>query len=146
VVMAKWEKQTLEDLRRHEGCRLSSYQDTVGVWTIGYGHTGPEVKKGLTITQAEAEELLADDFDEAVVDARRVVASFDALDWVRKTVVVNMAFNMGAKTLSTFHNTIALIDHGMYREAALHMLQSKWAWQVGQRARELAKRMSTGEI
>lgn len=37
-----------------EGVRLHSYKDVVGVWTIGYGHTGPEVAEGQTITQDEA--------------------------------------------------------------------------------------------
>ena len=34
-----------------EACRLTAYQDQVGVWTIGYGHTGPDVTPKLTITQ-----------------------------------------------------------------------------------------------
>ena len=38
-----------------EGCRLTAYQDQVGVWTIGYGHTGTDVTPGLTITQQQAE-------------------------------------------------------------------------------------------
>ena len=44
-----------------EGCSLAAYQDQVGVWTIGYGHTGPDVKPGLTITGAQAQDLLAQD-------------------------------------------------------------------------------------
>ena len=50
----------LEQLKIDEGCRLTAYQDTVGVWTIGYGHTGG-VKKGDKITQKEAEEFLLED-------------------------------------------------------------------------------------
>lgn len=37
-----------------EGVRLHSYQDSVGIWTIGYGHTGPEVGPNQTITFTEA--------------------------------------------------------------------------------------------
>jgi len=37
-----------------EGCRLTAYQDVAGVWTIGYGTTGPDVVEGLVITQDEA--------------------------------------------------------------------------------------------
>ena len=47
--------------RKFEGLRLTAYQDMVGVWTIGYGHTGPDVKAGLTITQQQAEQLLIND-------------------------------------------------------------------------------------
>jgi lysozyme len=44
-----------------EGCRLEAYQDSGGVWTIGYGHTGPEVVEGLTWTQAQADaQMVAD--------------------------------------------------------------------------------------
>ena len=42
-------------LKYFEGCRLTAYQDSVGVWTIGYGHT-KGVHNGMQITQAEAEQ------------------------------------------------------------------------------------------
>lgn len=41
-----------------EGLRLTAYQDITGVWTVGYGHTGPDVKPGTTITVDRAYELL----------------------------------------------------------------------------------------
>ena len=41
-----------------EGVRLTAYQDTGGVWTIGVGETGPEVKQGLTITYEQAMGML----------------------------------------------------------------------------------------
>jgi len=41
-----------------EGLRLTAYQDQVGVWTIGYGHTGPDVYQGLTITQNDATSFM----------------------------------------------------------------------------------------
>ena len=44
-------------LKYFEGCRLTAYQDSVGVWTIGYGHT-KGVYDGMTITQEEAEQML----------------------------------------------------------------------------------------
>lgn len=45
----------------YEGCVLTSYRDSVGILTIGYGHTGPDVYEGLSITQSYAETLLAND-------------------------------------------------------------------------------------
>lgn len=47
-------------IKKFEGCRLTAYQDVVGVWTIGYGHTG-DVWYGQKITQQEADQLLAYD-------------------------------------------------------------------------------------
>ena len=142
-------EEGLDLIREYEGLRLEAYPDpgTGGEpWTIGYGHTGPEVKEGLEISQEQADDWLAEDVEEAIRDAKAVVASFDALDFARKTVMVNMAFNLGRKKLSTFHATLAAVNAGDYQSAALHMLASRWATQVKGRARELAKRMSTGEI
>jgi lysozyme len=84
---------------REEGCLLTAYRDVAGIWTVGYGHTGPEVKAGLTITQDQAETLLRLDlarFERAVTAALPGVQlaqhEFDAL--------VSLAFNIGAKAFS----------------------------------------------
>lgn len=50
-------------LRTAEGCELQAYQDSAGVWTIGWGHTGPEVVPGLAWTQIQADSALAVDLD-----------------------------------------------------------------------------------
>ena len=53
--------QTLIDhIKKAEACSLTAYQDTAGVWTIGYGHTA-HVKKGDKITQYQAEQFLRED-------------------------------------------------------------------------------------
>ncbi|MGA8673495.1 MAG: lysozyme [Terracidiphilus sp.] len=76
-----------------EGFRLTAYQDQVGVWTIGYGHTGPDVTPGKTITMAEAQALLTQDVSSAAGCVNTVVAvkltqqEFDAL--------VDFVFNLG---------------------------------------------------
>jgi len=50
----------LELIREHEGCRLESYQDSVGIWTLGFGHT-KGVKRGDICTAEQAEAWLAED-------------------------------------------------------------------------------------
>jgi len=50
-------------LKFYEGCKLVAYQDSVGVWTIGYGHT-KGVYEGMTITQEQAEQMLLDELKE----------------------------------------------------------------------------------
>ena len=50
-------------LKFFEGCKLTAYQDSVGVWTIGYGHT-KGVYEGMTITQEEAEQMLLTELEE----------------------------------------------------------------------------------
>lgn len=47
-------------IKKAEGCRLTAYQDSKGVWTIGYGHT-KDVHPGDKITEYQAEELLRAD-------------------------------------------------------------------------------------
>ena len=60
----KTSQKGVDFIKRHEALRLNSYLDAVGVWTIGYGHT-KTAKKGMTITEAEAEKLLVDDLKHA---------------------------------------------------------------------------------
>lgn len=69
----------LTALIEREGERLSSYKDSVGVWTIGVGHTtaagAPTVKLGMKITKAESREILARDlvkFETAIMNAVKV--------------------------------------------------------------------------
>ena len=79
--------------KQFEGCRLTAYQDQVGVWTIGYGHTGKGVVSGLTITQDQAEALLSSDIAGSAAYVNQVVTvplgqnQFDAL--------VDFVFNLG---------------------------------------------------
>jgi lysozyme len=81
-----------------EGCELVAYQDSVGVWTIGVGHTSaagpPEVTPGLTITMAEAWRIFAGDNDEfeAVVNSTIKVP----MEQWQYDAFVSICFNIGA--------------------------------------------------
>mgnify|MGYP003134320746 CR=1 FL=1 len=75
-------------IKKFEGCELESYQDSVGVWTIGYGHT-KDVKEGDKINQDEAEHLLVEEMPEyegyinSLVKAPLKQCQFDSLcSWV----------------------------------------------------------------
>ena len=61
--MMQLSKTGIELLKHFEGCELKAYQDSVGVWTIGYGHT-KGIYEGLEITQSEAEKMLQDELPE----------------------------------------------------------------------------------
>jgi lysozyme len=79
--------------RSFEGLRLEAYRDCAGVWTIGYGHTGPEVRAGQRITEAQAEALLRADLATAlrcVRGALKVPISNDQFD-----ALVDFCFNAG---------------------------------------------------
>ncbi len=89
----------LKIIKDSEGLRLTGYLCPAGIPTVGYGHTGPDVKVGMTITQASADALLAADlatFEAAVtksVGSHATDNQFSAL--------VSFAFNLGAEALRT---------------------------------------------
>lgn len=80
-------------IKQWEGLRLTSYKDVVGVWTVGYGSTGPHVTAGLTITKQEAEQLLIADldrFEKAVEKLVKVPLSDNQF-----AALASFAFNIG---------------------------------------------------
>ncbi|AYL07968.1 lysozyme (plasmid) [Enterobacter asburiae] len=90
-------------IKQFEGCKLTAYQDSVGVWTIGYGWTKPvdgkPIRAGMTIKQETAERLLKTGLVSYENDVSRLVkvdltqGQFDAL--------VSFTYNLGARSLST---------------------------------------------
>lgn len=85
-------------IQSFEGCELEAYLDIAGIPTIGWGHTGPEVRLGQTITQEEADRLFDEDtdrFEAAVVRLAKSATDnqFDAL--------VSFAYNLGEGNLQT---------------------------------------------
>ncbi len=101
--------------RNFESCLLTAYADQGGVWTIGYGHTGPGVHAGLTITQAQAEIFLESDASGAVTCVNKLVTAeinqnqFDAL--------VDFVFNLGCASLSV-SQLLREVNSGNYTDAA----------------------------
>ena len=132
----------IDDLKRDEGCRLTAYKDTVGVWTVGYGHA--HVAPGTVWTQAQADSALDADIAIAVHDLDFRLPWWRKLDDVRQDVLAEMAFNLGVEGLLGFHNTLALVEAGNYAAASGGLLASRWAKQVGARATRLAAMMKSG--
>ena len=78
-------------IKRFESCVLTAYQDTAGVWTIGYGHTAG-VKKGDKITQYQAEQFLKEDLAkfEAVADKCKRISTQGKYD-----AILDFIYNCG---------------------------------------------------
>jgi lysozyme len=110
------------DLIKHfEGLRLDAYVDPVGVLTIGYGHTGSDVKPEMTITDAQADQLLRGDlekFANGVKKAVEVGLSSNAF-----AALVSFAFNVG---LGNFRSSTLLnkLNAGNAKGASKEFL--KW--------------------
>jgi len=90
----------LDLIKKYEGCRLKAYKDSVGILTIGYGHT-KGVEAGQTITQAQADAFLKQDVSTAEKAVNKYAYiynqnQFDAL--------VSFTFNCGSANLKKITN------------------------------------------
>lgn len=133
-------KQFFDQLERHEGLKLKPYKDTEGILTIGVGRNLEDVG----INHGEAMLMLSNDVEAAEGELKRRFPIVNSLDETRYLVLVNMCFNMGPSRLAGFKNMWLAIEAQDWPKAALEMLDSKWARQVGNRAIELATQMREG--
>lgn len=113
-------------------------------FTIGVGHTGPEVHQGLRWTDAEIDAAFAIDLAEADLLCRTNFEWYGLLNEPRQAVLLGMAFQMGNRLLG-FHDTLANVRDEHWANAAEHMRQSRWAAQTPRRALRLAAQMETGQ-
>lgn len=80
-------------IKRHEQCRLKAYPDPTGVWTCGWGDTGPDVTAATVWTQQEADDRLVKrlgEFDAAVL------ATCPDASAEQHSACVSLAYNIGA--------------------------------------------------
>lgn len=112
-------------IKRWEGKRLTAYQDSVGVWTIGYGHTSaagaPKVAAGLKITDAEAEDILRRDlgqYEDAVAGAVKVPLTGNQFG-----ALVSFTYNLGA---ANFRSSMLLKKLNASDYAAVPAEMLKW--------------------
>jgi lysozyme len=130
----------IQQLRRHEGERLTPYRCTAGKLTIGVGRNLED--RG--ITAEESAYLLNNDIEREWKALKTALPWVTGLNDVRQRVLLDMAFNLGINGLLKFKNTLATIQRGDYERAAGMMLDSLWARQVKGRAVRLAEMMKTG--
>lgn len=133
--------ELIEQLKRHEGIKLTPYRCTSNKLTIGVGRNLEDVG----ISEQEAEMLLQNDIQEAVKQLKERFPWTLELDEVRFAALINFTFNVGIGTVSKFKNAMALLKAKKYDMAADEFLQSRWAKQVGQRAIEVTEQIRTGE-
>ena len=123
---------------QQEAFKPKPYRDSRGFWTVGFG---TNLDAGITRVQAAALMQCQLDANEPALLA---FPWFAGLDPVRRSVIENMAYNMGVGGVLTFTDMIAAIEAKDWPEAARQMRASKWAVQVGDRAKVLATIMETG--
>jgi lysozyme len=126
----------LDLIKKFEGCKLKAYRCPAGVWTIGFGHTSKSVKQGQTISQHQADTILASDiekFEEGVAD----LTSKTTLTENQFAACVSLAFNIGITRFasSTLYKKLMKGDvEGAAKEF------SKWTLAGGKRMPGLVKR------
>jgi lysozyme len=93
-------------IKQHEGLRFSAYQDSGGVWTIGYGTTGQGIKEGLIWDQDQCEKALNNDIQIAFSGLRKIISQ--PLSDQQLAALLSFVYNLGLGALkgSTLLKTI----------------------------------------
>ena len=153
----------LDKLIDHENMVLTVYKDSLGIDTIGIGRNlkdrgisreeldyldipNMEVVYEHGISEADARYLALNDITIVENELCRVHTCVENLDSVRQLVLMDMAFNMGVPRLCKFKLMWNAIHEQNWEAASREMLDSKWARQVGRRAKILSDAMASGEF
>lgn len=121
-------------IKDYEGLHLTPYRCPAGIWTIGYGHTRT-VKNGMTITQEEADQLLASDLQIVATAIHRLVTV--PLDENQFAALVSFAFNVG---VGNFENStlLKLLNRGWYDQVPAQLM--RWVKSNGEVLGGLSRR------
>ena len=125
----------IDKIKKHEGYVGVVYKDSLGIDTIGYGFA----IKDLWLDKDVAELILKRKLDKL---QKRIASRFG---WFYnspekdKNVVTNMCYQLGVSGFSKFKKTIYLLETEQYEDASVEMLDSLWAKQTPNRAKELSE-------
>jgi len=137
----------VKELILDEGYKYEIYEDHLGFATLGVGHLildkDPEFGKplGTPVSEERILECLNNDIDIVCRELDRNMPWWKDLDDNKMRVLANMSFNLGLPRLSGFKNFLGALESGDYEKAAVEMMDSKWATQVGDRATRLRDRV-----
>lgn len=129
-----------EELARDEGRRPFPYYNSGLRVTIGIGRNLHDVG----LRDDEIDYLLSNDIGQAVSALDHNLGWWRTLDAVRQRVMLNMCFNMGWAVFSQFARFFSAVYQKRFDDAAAEMAASKWAGEVGDRAKRLEAMMRTG--
>jgi lysozyme len=124
----------LERLKRHEGFSPTVYKDSLGFDTIGYGFA----IKDLVLDRDISSQILRNIVYELVFKVQEKFGWFRFMPGAIQEVIVEMCFQIGISGFSKFKKTIGYFRELKWEKASIEMLDSKWAKQTPNRARELS--------
>ena len=125
-------------LERHEGKRKRPYTDTVGKLTVGIGRNLTDVP----CSEDEIQLMFRNDMARAAKACARLFPTWATLSPVRRAVLQDMMFNLGATRLRRFKKMRRALRGLDFQEAAVQMLDSRWADQVGKKPHQRAWRLA----
>lgn len=140
------DQRLVRDVQSAEGCRLTAYKDTRGLWTIGWGHELDQSIDwaGQEWTQETADNQLAADIDEADEQAMNL-PEVPGLNACRTNAVVELVFNMGLHKWLGFEKCRRALSAGQWQVAHDELLDSDWKSEVGEtRSQRLADYLLLG--
>ena len=141
-----------EELEFDEGCIYEIYNDHLGYPTFGIGHLVLESDSehgepvGTPVSKERVIECFEKDIESVFSDLER------NMPWVSdqpediKRVLANMCFNLGITRLLKFQKFLTAIEKQDWNTAAVEMMDSRWATQVGPRATRLRDRVLKGGL
>lgn len=124
----------IEFIKTWEGCKLSSYQDVAGIWTVGYGRA-KSIYPGMRITQRQADEFLAQDLLEVKREIEHLVKV--PLNQGQVDALHSFIFNCGAGAFAK-STLLKLLNKGDYTGAANEFI--KWCHADGKIIEGLLRR------
>jgi len=122
-----------ELLIKHEGLRHHVYNDSLGIKTIGVGRN----LESVGLSDEEIMFLLRNDIKRCKAELMQFNWYFNQPRNVQNALI-NMCFNLGLTRLLGFKKMIKALEEKNYTKAALEALDSKWARQVPERAKDIA--------
>lgn len=126
-------------IKKCESFRYQIYLDTTGNPTIGWGRN---LRKGISLDEAEL--MFQNDLKEAISELEHFSWYVNSPSDV-KSALINMNFNLGIHNLLKFDKMISALTDKNYTLAAQEVVNSKWAIQVGQRAKDVAVMIREGK-
>ena len=125
-------------IKRYEGFRPQAYQDSVGVWTIGYGTTrinGQPVKAGMTITEDQALQLVQQEVNKLWSQIESILKV--KINDNQMNALVDFAYNLGFGSLKN-STLMRLVNESKFEEAANQF--PRWVYAGGKVLPGLVKR------
>ena len=132
-------KSLIKKIKEHEGYRSTVYQCTEGFDTIGYGFA----IKDLKLSEEICDIILAEKLAKLQFDISNKFDWFDDSPELVKDVVTNMCYQLGLSGFSKFKQTIYYLETEQYEEASVECLDSLWAKQTPNRAKELSEQLAS---